>query len=95
LAYVALIHNLKDLKVEIILKDLKPKGSRDPRDLKTALFCISFLRKGEVLAYDGRIHNLKDLKGLSTEQVPVSAYGGSLKNLKDLKCPPILGARRT
>ena len=34
----------------------------DPRDLKTALFCISFLRKGEVLAYVGRIHNLKDLK---------------------------------
>ena len=24
--------------------------------------CISFLRKGEVLAYVGRIHNLKDLK---------------------------------
>ena len=31
-------------------------------DLKTALFCISFLRKGEVLAYVGRVHNLKDLK---------------------------------
>ena len=31
-------------------------------DLKTALFCISFLRKGEVLTYVGRIHNLKDLK---------------------------------
>ena len=30
--------------------------------MKTALFCISFLRKGEVLAYVGRIHNLKDLK---------------------------------
>jgi len=29
---------------------------------KTALFCIYFLRKGEVLAYVGRIHNLKDLK---------------------------------
>ena len=36
-------------------------GGLDPRDLKTALFCISFLRKGEVLAYVGRIHNLKDL----------------------------------
>ena len=31
--------------------------------LKTALLCISFLRKGELLAYVGRIHNLKDLKG--------------------------------
>ena len=37
-------------------------GGLDPRDLKTALFCISFLRKGEVLAYVVRIHNLKDLK---------------------------------
>ena len=37
----------------------------DPRDLKTALFCISFLRKGEVLAYVGRIHNLEDLKALA------------------------------
>ena len=37
-------------------------GGLDPRDLKTALFCISFLRKGEVLAYVGRIHNLKDLQ---------------------------------
>ena len=26
-----------------------------PRDPKTALFCISFLRKGEVLAYVGSI----------------------------------------
>ena len=33
-----------------------------PQDLNTALFCISFLRKGKVLAYVGRIHNLKDLK---------------------------------
>ena len=39
-------------------------GGLDPRDLKTALFCISFPRKGEVLAYVGRIHNLKDLKDL-------------------------------
>ena len=48
-----------------------------------------------MLAYVGRIHNLKDLQGglmlserkhgLSTEQVPVSAYVGSSKNLKDLK----------
>ena len=38
-------------------------GGLDPRDLKTALLFGSFLRKGEVLAYVGRIHNLKDLKG--------------------------------
>jgi len=29
---------------------------------KRRFFCISFLRKGEVMAYVGRIHNLKDLK---------------------------------
>ena len=44
----------------ITLKSATP--SRLTRDLKTALLCISFLRKGEVLAYVGRIHNLKDLK---------------------------------
>ena len=38
-------------------------GELDPRDLKTALFCTSFLRKGEVLAYVGLPPNLKDLKG--------------------------------
>ena len=32
------------------------------RDLKTALFCICFLRKGELLAYVGSIQNLTDLK---------------------------------
>ena len=37
-------------------------GGLDPRNLKTALFCISFLRKGVVLAYLRRIHNLKNLK---------------------------------
>ena len=37
-------------------------GGLDPGDLATALFCISFLRKGEVLAYVWHIHNLKDLK---------------------------------
>ena len=37
-------------------------GGLDPRGLKTALICISFLQKGEVLAYVGRIHNLKDLQ---------------------------------
>ena len=36
----------------------------DPRDLKIVLFCISFLRKGEVLAYIGSIQNLKDLKAM-------------------------------
>ena len=35
------------------------KRERDP---KTALFCISFLRKGEVLAYVGLPQILKDLK---------------------------------
>ena len=39
-------------------------GGLDPRDLNIARFCISFLRKGEVMAYVGRIHNLKDLKDL-------------------------------
>ena len=37
-------------------------GGLDPRDLKTALSCGSFLRKGEVLANVRLIHNLKDLK---------------------------------
>ena len=37
-------------------------GGLDPRDLKTALFCMSSLRKGEVLAYVGRIENLDDLR---------------------------------
>ena len=35
-------------------------GGLDPRDLKTALSCISFLRKGVVLAYVGLPQNLKD-----------------------------------
>ena len=48
-------------------------GRLDPRDLKTALFCISFLRKGEVLAYGGRIHNLKDLKDHRKTLAPVVA----------------------
>jgi len=45
------------------LGELKPKGpkGKEPKH-HTALFCISFLRKGEVLAYVGRIYNLKDLK---------------------------------
>ena len=38
-------------------------GGLDPRDLKTALVCTSFLRKGEVLAYVGLPQNLQDLKG--------------------------------
>ena len=37
-------------------------GGLDSRDLTTGLFCISFLRKGEVLAHVGLHHNLKDLK---------------------------------
>jgi len=39
-------------------------GGLDARDLKTALLCTSFLQKGEVLAYVGLNHNLKDLKDL-------------------------------
>ena len=40
-----------------------PAKSQFPGTSKEAgLFCVSFLRKGEVLAYVGRIHNLKDLK---------------------------------
>jgi hypothetical protein len=52
-AFVGLPQNLKDLKRE---DDSHP----DPSDLKTAIVFGSFLRKGEVLAYVGRIHNLKD-----------------------------------
>ena len=59
---------------------------------KTELFCGSFLRKGEVLAYVGRIHNLKDLKEFlqvpSTKDLQkgeVFAYVGLSQNLKDLK----------
>ena len=44
-------------------------GGLDPRDLKTALFCISFLRKGEVLAYVRLPQNLKDPKDLK-DQAP-------------------------
>ena len=44
-------------------------GGLDPGDLKTALFCVSFLWKGGVLAYVGRIHNLKDLKAGAPTQV--------------------------
>ena len=51
----------------------KSQNSDSPRDLKTALLCISFLRKGEVLAYVGRIHNLKDLKDLDSHP-----FGGGL-----------------
>ena len=36
-----------------------PRAGRERR--AGALFCGSFLRKGEVLAYVRRIHNLKDL----------------------------------
>ena len=38
-------------------------GSLNPKELQLMCFFFgSFLRKGEVLAYVGRIHNLKDLK---------------------------------
>ena len=40
------------------------KSTKAPKFLapKQRLFCICFLRKGEVLAYVRRIHNKKDLK---------------------------------
>ena len=45
-----------------LLKNVKPR-KKDLKDFLTFLhICISFLRKGEVLAYVERIHNLKDLK---------------------------------
>ena len=90
LAYVGRIHNLKDLK-DREASALCTRGL-DPKDLKTALFCKSFLRKGEVLAYGGSIRNLKDLEehwkaasGLILHHtwglvyVRVRAYFGSLK----------------
>jgi hypothetical protein len=52
-------------------------GGLDPRDLKTALLRISFLRKGEVLAYVGRIHNLKDL-------IDLKKWGEELRGLAGL-----------
>jgi len=48
-----------------------------------SLFCISFLRKGQVLAYVGRIHNLKDLKDITlTTQLQPSALNPQPSNLK-------------
>ena len=47
-------------------------GGLDPRDLKRAFFCISFLRKGEVLACVG-IHNQKDLKDRPLQKSPPQA----------------------
>ena len=50
----------------------------DPRDLKTALFYISFLRKGEALVYVGLPQNLKDLKdqGMESRVAGVAARVG-------------------
>jgi len=45
-----------------IIKRTVCTAGLDPRDLKTALLCVSFLQKGEVLAHVGLHHNLKDLK---------------------------------
>ena len=56
-------------------------GGLDPRDLKTALFCISFLRRGEVLAYVGRIHNLKDLKAEGARTRRCARIAGSRRRL--------------
>ena len=68
-AYVGRNQNLKDCRL--------PSG--DPRDLKTALFCISLLRKGEVLAYVGSIQNLKDIKGLSGASVKKGPKGPQVR----------------
>ena len=51
---------------------LKPKGPKG-----------SFLRKGEVLAYVGRIHNLKDLKDMPKE--------AGLFLQKKFQCPTMVG----
>ena len=95
------------------VRDSSPRalctGGLDPRDLKTALFCISFLRKGEVLAYVGRIHNLKDLKGHSPRAIcavlldprdPLLHSERTKGFAADLvyeraKCLPMLGAFKT
>jgi hypothetical protein len=53
----------KDLKKN--LKDLKKK-LKNLKDLQDDPFCGSFLRKGKVFAYIGRIQTLKDLKALTT-----------------------------
>ena len=54
---------LADMEEELaVLARALCTGGLDPRDPKTAPFCISFLRKGEVLAYVGLPQNLKDLK---------------------------------
>ena len=70
-------------------------GHMDPRDLKTALFCISFPRKGEVLAYVGRIHNLKDKfsvqQSTCLEKTDLFAFPGS--NL--VPSPPRSGMTQT
>ena len=84
-AYVASIQNLKDL------------NSSNLKDLK--LFCISFLRKGEVLVYVGSIRNLKDLKPVSAAILCIGklSYGpkGSRAFLQDkFQCPHMVGARR-
>jgi len=58
-AYIGCSKNLKDLKDRFLLiADWRAGSSRS----ETALFCGSFLRKGEVFAYLGRNQNLKDLK---------------------------------
>ena len=46
---------------------------------EVSLFCISFLRKGEVLAYVGHIHNLKDLKRVARAQAPGAVGGGRVR----------------
>ena len=55
-----------------MLGGLKPKGPKG--NLKG---CISFLRKGGLLAYVGRIHNLKDLKGRMQVTNPITYSAAS------------------
>ena len=45
-----------------------------PVDYWPGLCCGSRLRKGEVFAYVGRIHNLKDLKGPFGQRYPIRIY---------------------
>ena len=81
--------NSKKMKEKNLFPDESlqcPTGGPDPRVLKTALFCISFLRKGEVLACVGSIQNLKDLKDLevhtlASHREPSALYCWVLESL--------------
>jgi len=57
--------------------------------MKTALLCISFPRKGEVLAYVGRIHNLKDLKDVTLIDGCITQLGSRVINKKEEESSPV------